>query len=242
MVARLSGRRLLVTGASSGIGAATARRAAELGASVALLARSAERLEEVATRTGGVGVPADVTDGEAVRAAVDRAAARLDGLDGVVNAAGLVRPSRVADADPADWRRMLEVNVLGLLHVTQAAIPHLRAAGRGDVVNLSSMSGRRIQSPEMGVYAATKSAVHALSEGLRRELRGDRVRVSVLAPGLVDTPIFEGLDDPVAVGLRERAPTAGLRAEEVADAIVEVLAAPEHLMHVEVALLSLDQG
>jgi NADP-dependent 3-hydroxy acid dehydrogenase YdfG len=241
-VGRCATRRILVTGASSGIGEATARALVAEGARVGLLARRGEVLETLADELDGVAVAADVTDAQATRTAVETAAERLGGLDGVVNAAGLVRPGRVATTDPDDWATMLEVNVLGLLHATQAAIGHLRAAGRGDVVNVSSMSARRIQTPEMGVYAATKAAVHTLSEGLRRELAPDRIRVSVIAPGLVDTPIFEGLEDPVAARLRDAAPRAGLSAQEVAEAIVEVIAAPEHLMHVEVALLSLDQS
>ncbi len=239
---RCDARRILVTGASSGIGEATARALAAEGAKVGLLARRGEVLETLADDLDGVAVAADVTDAQATRTAVDTAAERLGGLDGLVNAAGLVRPGRVATTDPSDWRTMLEVNVLGLLHATQAVIDHLRVAGRGDVVNVSSMSGRRLQTPEMGVYGATKAAVHTLSEGLRRELGPDRIRVSVIAPGLVDTPIFEGLADPVATRLRDAAPRAGLSAQEVAQAIVEVVAAPEHLMHVEVALLSLDQS
>ena len=239
---RCASRRILVTGASSGIGEATARALAAEGARVAVLARRGEVLETLADDLDGVAVAVDVTDARATRTAVDTAAEGLGGLDGLVNAAGLVRPGRVATTDPSDWRTMLEVNVLGLLHATQAAVGHLRAAGRGDVVNVSSMSGRRLQTPEMGVYGATKAAVHTLSEGLRRELTPDRIRVSVIAPGLVDTPIFEGLEDPVATRLRDAAPRAGLSAQEVAEAIVEVVAAPEHLMHVEVALLSLDQS
>jgi NADP-dependent 3-hydroxy acid dehydrogenase YdfG len=241
-VSRLEGRRVLVTGASSGIGRATCLLLREQGALVAGLARRRPPLEELAASTGVVPAPADVVDPVAARGAVERAAESLGGLDCVVNAAGLVRPGPIAEADPADWRRMYEVNVLGLLHVTQAAIPFLRAAGRGDVVNLSSMSGRRLHSPELGVYAASKASVHAVSEALRRELRGDRVRVSVLAPGLVDTPIFDGLEDATAARLRSQAPTAGLTATDVAGAVADVLAAPEHLVHVEVAMLSLDQG
>jgi NADP-dependent 3-hydroxy acid dehydrogenase YdfG len=241
-VPRLDGRRVLVTGASSGIGRATCLMLREQGARVAGLARREEVLEELSASTGVVAAAADVTDADAAGAAVRRAAEALDGLDGVVNAAGLVRPGAIADAEPADWRRMYEVNVLGLLHVTQATIPFLRAAGRGDVVNLSSMSGRRLHSPELGVYAASKASVHALSEALRRELRGDRVRVSVLAPGLVDTPIFDGLEDETATRLRSQAPASGLRPGDVAGAVADVLAAPEHLVHVEVAMLSLDQG
>jgi NADP-dependent 3-hydroxy acid dehydrogenase YdfG len=240
-VADLTGRRVLVTGASSGIGAATARGVAAAGGRVAVLARRAEPLDALAGELDGVAVPADVTDVEEVRTAADRAAEALGGLDGVVNSAGLVRPGAVADGDPAGWRTMFEVNVLGLLHVCQATTPHLRAAGRGDVVNLSSMSGRRVGSTEMAVYAASKAAVHTISEGLRRELRPDGVRVAVLAPGLVDTPIFEGMDDRTSTRLRTATAEQGLPVETVADAIVRVLAAPPELVHVEVALLSIDQ-
>jgi NADP-dependent 3-hydroxy acid dehydrogenase YdfG len=170
----LEGRRVLVTGASSGIGEATARAIAAAGGRVALLARRADQLEELAEELDGVAVPADVTDPQATRAAIERSAEQLDGLDGLVNAAGLAEPGTVVDGDPASWRRMFDVNVLGLLHATQAAVPHLRAAGRGDVVNLSSMSGRRVGSVEMAIYAASKAAVHTISEGMRRELQPDR--------------------------------------------------------------------
>jgi NADP-dependent 3-hydroxy acid dehydrogenase YdfG len=241
-VDELQGRRVLVTGASSGIGAATARAVAAAGGRVALLARREGPLRELAAALDGVAVPADVVDVGATRAAVDRAAGGLGGLDAIVNAAGLVRPGTVADGDPGDWRSMFEVNVLGLLHVTQAAVPHLRAAGRGDVVNVSSMSGRRVGSTEMATYAASKAAVHTVSEGLRRELRPDRIRVAVLAPGLVDTPIFEGLEGETAERLRDAIGTKGLPVAAVAETVVRMLAAPPAVVHVEVAMLSLEQG
>jgi NADP-dependent 3-hydroxy acid dehydrogenase YdfG len=237
----LEGRRVLVTGASSGIGEATARAIAAAGGRVALLARRADQLEELAEELDGVAVPADVTDPQATRAAIERSAEQLDGLDGLVNAAGLAEPGTVVDGDPASWRRMFDVNVLGLLHATQAAVPHLRAAGRGDVVNLSSMSGRRVGSVEMAIYAASKAAVHTISEGMRRELQPDRVRVAVIAPGLVDTPIFEGQDGQKAQQLGRATAEKGLPVATVADGIVRVLAAPDHLVHVEVAMLSIDQ-
>jgi NADP-dependent 3-hydroxy acid dehydrogenase YdfG len=240
-VADLTGRRVLVTGASSGIGEATARAVVAAGGRVALVARRAAVVEALADELDGFAAPADVTDLEALTTAVDRAADHLGGLDGVVTSAGLVRPGAVLDADPADWRTMLEVNVLGTLHTVRAAAPHLQAAGRGDVVTLSSMTGRRLASTEMGVYAATKAGVHALSEGLRRELSEHRVRVTVVAPGLVETPIFTGQDHPVATRLGAAAPQQGLAAADVADRIVEVLAAPPHVVHVEVALLALDR-
>ena len=236
---RLRGRRILVTGASSGIGAAAARAIHAAGGRVALLARRQDRLEELASELDGVAVPADVVDPDAARQAVDDAAEGLGGLDGVVNAAGVLRPGLIADTDPADWQAMFDVNVRGLLHVSQAAIGHLRYAGGGDVINISSMSGRRLGSTGMAVYAASKAAVHMVSEGLRRELAPDRIRVAVLAPGVVATHLFG--DDDTSRRVRARAEEAGLRAADVAAAVVDILAAPPHVVHVEVAVLSIDQ-
>ncbi len=237
---RLHGRRVLITGASSGIGAATARAIVAAGGRVALLARRPEPVQELATELDGAAVPADVTDVDGVGAAVEEAASQLGGLDGLVNAAGAMRAGRIADADPAAWRLMFDVNVLGLLHVTQAAIPHLRRDG-GDVVNISSMSGRRVGSVEMAAYAASKAAVHTVSEGLRRELSDDGVRVTVVAPGVVDTDLFGDRDDETTSRLRDKARTEGLGAVDVASAIVGVLLAPPHVVHVEVAMLSIHQ-
>lgn len=238
---RLQHRRILVTGASSGIGAAIARSLAAEGAQVALLARRVPDVHALADRIGAIAIPADVTDPEATRVAVDRAAQQLGGLDGLVNAAGVLRAGLVQGADPADWRLLFDVNVLGVLHATHAAIGHLRRSGRGDVINLSSMSGRRLASAEMGVYAASKAAVHMLSEGLRRELAPDRVRVTIVAPGLVDTPLFDGADDAYSANLGVRADEVGLSPEDVARTVADLIAAPPHVAHVEVAMLSVDQ-
>lgn len=238
----LTGRRILVTGASQGIGAATARALTRAGARVALLARSTAPLEALAEELGGVAVPADVVDAAATRTAVEDAAAALGGLDGVINAAGVVRPGRIAATPPADWQVTFDVNVRGLLHVTQAALPHLRAAEYADVVNLSSMSGRRVGSPEMGVYAASKAAVHTLSEALRREVATDGVRVVVIAPGFVHTDIFVGQESEAARALGSRAEQLGLPPEQVAEGIVQVVAAPPGVSHVEVALTSTAQA
>lgn len=237
----LADRRILVTGASSGIGLATARAARAAGARVALLARRAEVLAGLAAELDAVAVPADVTDPQATREAVDHAADKLGGLDAVVNAAGVLRPGLVAETDPADWRIMMEVNLLGVLQVTHAAIPHLRASSAArDIVTVSSMSGRRLGSPGMGVYAASKAAVHMACEGLRRELGPEGIRVSVIAPGFVDTPMFQG-DSAEVDRLRRAAREVGLPAEDVAAGIVHVLGAPAHLMHAEVAMLSVAQ-
>ena len=241
MDSRLRGRRIVVTGASSGIGEATARALTAAGGQVAVLARRTDRLEALAAEIDGVAVTADVADPEATRTALDEAADRLDGLDGLINAAGVLRGGPLATTDPADWRLLFEVNVLGVLHATQAAVPHLAAAEHSDVVNVSSMSGRRLGSTEMAAYAASKAAVHMLSEGMRRELQSDGVRVSVLAPGFVTTELFGDRDSDLAERMGQRADEVGLSTDEVAAAIVQVLAAPPHLVHAEVALLNIDQ-
>jgi clavulanate-9-aldehyde reducatase len=243
MVGALAGRRVLVTGASSGIGAAVATAVVEAGGRAALLARNADRLSALAARLGpnSVAVACDITDEEAVPAAVDDAAKRLGGLDALVNSAGLFSMGPVADTDPAAWRAMFEVNVLGLLAVTKAAVPHLRAGTAPAVVNISSMSGRRVPKANTGVYAATKFAVHALGEALRLQLAPDGIRVTTVAPGMVDTDIAAGADDPETIEFQERLGRDGLPPEAIADAVVHVLGTPAGVNVVEYAVMSITQ-
>jgi NADP-dependent 3-hydroxy acid dehydrogenase YdfG len=240
----LDGRRVLVTGASSGIGAACARAVVADGGRVALLARRADALGALADRLGPAAVPltCDITSADQVDAAVAAAAERLGGLDAVVNAAGLLAVGPVADVDPEAWRAMYEVNVLGLLNVVRAAVPHLRAGTAPAVVNVSSMSGRRVPNPENGVYASTKFAVHALGETLRLQLGPDGIRVCTVAPGLVDTPIADALpDDDFGRTFRRRLAEDGLAPEAVADAVVHVLGRPAGVTVVEYAVMSVRQ-
>lgn len=240
----LEARRVLVTGASSGIGAAVAEAAAAAGGQVALLARSAGAIDDVAARIGGdpLVVPADVTDVDAVAGAMDRIAEEWGGLDAVVNAAGVVRPGGITETGPADWRATFDVNVLGLLHVTSAALPMLRAATVADVVNISSMSGRRRASVAMTVYSASKFAVHVISDGLREELGPDGVRVTIVSPGYVQTPIFDQVDHPE---LRDRYQRAlaekGLDPAAVADQVVHALGQPAGVNLFELAVMTTGQ-
>jgi NADP-dependent 3-hydroxy acid dehydrogenase YdfG len=233
----LDGRRVLVTGASSGIGAASARACAARGARVALLARSTEAITRLAEELGGIAVPADVTDHEAVRRAVDAAADGLGGLDGVVNNAGVLRRGVLADQPVDDWRLMLDVNVLGLLSITQAAIPHLRAAtGSRDMVLMSSMSGRRVPGHTSAVYSATKHAVHAISQALRRELHPDGVRVTTISPGFVATDIAGDQAD-----LSAQVAALGFDPAHVGRAVAAALAAPPDVNVVELAVAPTEQ-
>jgi NADP-dependent 3-hydroxy acid dehydrogenase YdfG len=233
MGTELEGRRVLVTGASSGIGRATVRACAAAGARVALLARRFDRVAALAAEVSGAPIAADLRDPIAAAAAVDEAASHLGGLDAVVNNAGVARTGSIADGDVEEWRAMLETNVLGLLAVTRAAIPHLRTAGRGDVVNVSSMSGRRVPGARSAVYSGTKHAVHAISAALRRELHPDGIRVSIVSPGFVRTDI-DGAGG-------ETIPDYALDDVDVARAIVHVLGAPTNVNVLEYAVLSTSQ-
>ncbi|WP_433076713.1 SDR family oxidoreductase [Dactylosporangium sp. CA-052675] len=238
----LDGRRVLVTGGSAGLGAAVARRVVADGGRVAVLGRDAERLEAIAEELGAVTVAADLSDGPAAAAAVDTAAERLGGLDALVNNAGTFRLGFVRDGEPSDWADMVQVNVLGLLAVTQAAVRHLEAGRAPQIVNVSSMGGRRVAQPAQGVYAATKHAVHALTESLRRELYSSGIRVTVIAPGFVHTNLGAYIRDPdVRANMEHGQLHQGLDPADVAAQIAHVLSAPPDVHHVEIALISTRQ-
>lgn len=225
----LGGLVAVVTGASSGIGEATARTLAAAGVVVALLARRADRLETLAREirdAGGVADPieVDVTDPTAVRAALDAVAERHGGIDVVVNSAGVALSGLAAESDITDWQTMLDVNIGGVLHASHAALPHLLAAAGGprgvaDLVNISSASGRRVPKAQSNVYAATKHAVGAFSEAMRQELGPQGVRVGLVEPGYVATEMTAGHD----FGTHD-----ALQAEDVADAIVFMVTRPPH--------------
>jgi NADP-dependent 3-hydroxy acid dehydrogenase YdfG len=234
MTARLAGTVALVTGASSGIGEATARALAAEGAAVALVARRRERLDSLTAdiAAGGgraLAVGADITDKAAAEEAVRLAVAEFGRLDTLVNNAGLMLVGPVAEAPDDEWDRMLAVNVQGLLHVTRAALPHLvRAAADAprrvaDVVSVSSTAGR-IANAGNAVYSMTKFGVGAFSEALRKELLPQRVRVSVVEPGTVDTElgshVREGLRDAID---RQLDGMEKLRPGDIADAIAYIV-------------------
>ncbi len=234
-------KRVLVTGASSGIGAATARAVVESGGSVALMARSADALTSLADELGdrAVAVPADVTDPSSLADAMSTIERDLGGLDGVVNAAGVVRPGGITRTGPDDWKAMFDVNVLGLMNVTHAVLPLLQRNDVSDVVNISSMSGRRRASVAMTVYSASKFAVHVISDGLREELSEDGVRVTVISPGYVQTPIFDDVDDDeLRSKYQDALEKAGLEPSAVAGQVVHALDQPAGVNLIEIALLS----
>lgn len=240
----LQERRVLVTGATSGIGRATAAAVIAAGGRVALLARSADDVQDLAHELGERATPAvgDVTDPDSVATAVSAAADAMGGLDGLVCSAGAVRPGGIMATTPDDWRRTFDVNVLGVLHAVGAALPHLRAASLADVVNISSMSGRRRASVAMGIYSASKFAVHVLSDSLREELAPEGVRVTIVSPGYVRTPIFDAVSDQeLRTEYQQRLATVGLDPAAVADQVVHALAQPAGVDLLEIAVLSTKQ-
>ena len=229
MASAPTSRVAVVTGASSGIGAATARELSRLGFDVLCAARRAERVEALAAEIGCKAVRCDVTDPESVR---ELAAAAGDVVHVLVNnAGGAFGADPVESADPEQWRAMYDVNVLGLLRVTQALLPALRASGDGLIANVGSTAGR-VAYETGGGYTAAKHGTKVVTETLRLELVGEPIRVCEIAPGMVRTDEFSVVRFG---GDRERADAvyAGvpdpLVAEDVADAIGWVATRPSHV-------------
>lgn len=214
------GRSALVTGGASGIGAAIAARLAAAGARVAVLDRVVDHLP-----SGFVGVQADVTDDTAVRAAVASAVEQLGGLDIVVNNAGIGAQGGVEDNDDAEWHRVLDVNVVGMVRVSRAALPALRESDAAAIVNTSSIAATA-GIPQRALYSASKGAVLSLTQAMAADLIGEGIRVNAVNPGTADTPwvgrLLDSAPDPAAerAALEARQPHGRLvSADEVAQAV-----------------------
>ncbi len=238
MPGSVDGRKAVITGASSGIGEATAAALARQGAEVALGARRRDRVEALAERIsqdGGVAhaLEVDLSDEAAARSFVEKAAGEMGGLDVLVNNAGVMLLGPIEGADTREWRRMIDVNMLGLLHCTHAALPIMRAGGGGQVVNVASTAGR-IASFGAGVYNMTKFGVVALSESLRQEavISKSGVRVTCIEPGFVETELQGHNQNPLVVenieSMREQIGEV-LSAEDIADAIVYLVSRPDRV-------------
>jgi NADP-dependent 3-hydroxy acid dehydrogenase YdfG len=237
---RLDGTVALVTGAASGIGAATALALSELGASVAVAARREERLEALAAKIRDKGGTAfvhqtDVSDETQAGRLVTRTVDEFGRLDTLVNSAGLMLLGPVVDATPAEWRRMVDINLMGLMYCTQAALPHLlRASETGsrrvaDVVNLSGVMGRGVRLGTAG-YAASKHAVGAFSEALRLEVTRRHLRVSLVEPGAMISELADHTRPAIKAALKARyADVEWLQTADIADAICYIVTRPWHV-------------
>jgi NADP-dependent 3-hydroxy acid dehydrogenase YdfG len=244
---RLKDRIALVTGASSGIGEATALALAEQGAKVAIAARRKDRLEQLAAKLAELGAEplllvADLARESDAQRIVQETERHYGHLDILVNNAGVMYLEPVAEADLGRWRRMLELNVLSLIASTQAALAGMRARRDGHIVNVSSVAGR-VANPLSAAYAATKFGVVGFSESLRREVYKDNIRVSVIEPGMVDTELRNHVAheathravNALAGGMRQ------LQAEDIADTILFCVTRPDYMCINEVLLRPTDQ-
>jgi NADP-dependent 3-hydroxy acid dehydrogenase YdfG len=249
----LAGTVALVTGASSGIGEATAKRLAAEGAAVAVAARRVDRLDALVGEIESAGgsalaIESDVTDRAQAESLVERTVAELGRLDTVVNNAGVMLLGPAVDADIEEWERMVDLNVKGLLYVAKAALPHLLKYADEeprrvtDLVNISSVAGRRARAGS-AVYNATKHGVGAFSEALRQEVTERHLRVSLVEPGAVMTELASHNRPEVQEGMKARFGQMAdrLQADDIADAISYIVTRPRHVAINEILVRPTEQ-
>lgn len=233
-MAKLDGKVAVVTGASSGIGEATAEALAAEGATVVVAARREDRLEDLVGRIEGTGgqvlsVSCDVTNEEQAHALIERAEAEFGRVDILVNNAGVMLLSRIDKGLSDQWRQMFDVNVLGLLYATDAAIKVMKRQSAGHIVNISSVAGRKVRVTG-GVYSGTKWAVNAISEALRMELQDEGIRITIVEPGAVRTELTEHITDQDALDAMSGMLSLDiLKSEDIANSIVYAVTQPENV-------------
>ncbi len=246
-MAKLDGKVAVVTGASSGIGAATAETLAGEGANVVIAARREDRLEELKGRIEGDGskvltVQCDVTDEGQAHGLIERAEQEFGRVDILVNNAGVMLLSKVEKKLSDEWRQMFDVNVMGLLYATDAAIDVMKRQQSGHIVNISSVAGRRSR-PTTGVYSGTKFAVNAVSQALRSELVNDKIRVTIIEPGAVATELPDHISDEEARdSLGGIIDIETLQAEDIANAVSYAVTQPRRVNVDEILIMPTEQA
>ncbi|MEM6429819.1 MAG: SDR family oxidoreductase [Deinococcota bacterium] len=244
----LQGQVAVVTGASSGIGEATAKALAQAGASVTLAARRVDKLEaleQTITQAGGkaLSIETDVTSRKSVTAMITATEDAFGPVDILVNNAGIMLLSFLEACKVDEWDSMVDVNIKGVLYGTGAVLPSMIERGRGHIINVSSIAGRKVM-PSAAVYAATKYAVRAFSDGLRQELSGKYgIRVTCIEPGLVGTELLEHISDPNITDRMQQVVgnMTVLSSEDIADTIMYAVSAPPHVNVHELLILPTDQ-
>ena len=228
----IEGKVVVITGASSGLGEATARLLSAQGASVALGARRVERIQAVAdelTASGGkaLAIPTDVTDCDQVQRLVDAAVRTYGRIDVLINNAGLMPHSPLERRKIDDWNQMIDVNIKGVLYGIAAALPHMQQQKAGHIINVSSVAGHKVR-PGGVVYAATKHAVRALSEGLRMEVKPYNIRTTVISPGAVATELLNSITEPdVATNMHQFYEEFAIPADSFARMVAFAISQPE---------------
>lgn len=232
MTGQLDGKVALVTGGGTGIGAAAALALGERKIKVAITGRRQARLDQVAaqiTANGGeaIAIVSDVSDEASAFAAVAQCVARFGRLDVVINSAGVNEAGGIEGLSLDSWRKVIEINLWGTVLTTKAAVPHLKAAGGGDIVNISSTAGRRAAGL-FGAYATSKHGVNGFTESIRQELGGSNIRVCVIEPGATETEIASSISDPQwAAAIEQHVTNQGaMKASDIAEAIIFVLSLP----------------
>ena len=234
-MAKLDCKVAVVTGASSGIGEATAEALAAEGAAVVVAARREDRLTDLVERIEGSGgrvlaAVCDVTDESQAHGLIRKAEEEFGSVDILVNNAGVMLLSTVGKGLSDEWRRMFDVNVMGLLYATDAALEVMKRQGRGHLVNISSVAGRKVTRDSSGVYAGSKHAVGAISEGLRQELLQDNIRVTIIEPGAVETELADHItDEDARESLGGLLNLEILQSEDIANAITYAVTQPERV-------------
>ncbi len=227
----ITGKVVVITGASSGLGEAAARLLSAQGASVVLGARRADRLRSLAEELNASGgralaVVTDVTRLDQVKALVDAAVQTFGRIDGMINTAGLMPSSLLERLRVEDWDRMVDVNLKGVLYGIAAALPYMKQQKSGHFINVSSVAGHKVR-PGGAVYAATKHAVRALSEGLRQEVKPHNIRTTVISPGAVATELPNSITDPDFAAASRRLYDVAIPAESFARAVAFAISQPE---------------
>jgi len=228
----INGKMVVITGASSGLGEATARLLSAEGAIVVLGARRVERLKSLAdelTARGGqaLAIATDVTDRAQVKKLVDTAVQKFGRIDVIINNAGLMPQSLLERLKIDEWDRMIDVNIKGVLYGIAAALPHMKQQKAGHIINVSSVAGHKIR-PGATVYAATKHAVRALSEGLRQEVKPYNIRTTIISPGAVATELPNTITDPdTAARINKFYEETAISADSFARAVVFAMSQPE---------------
>jgi len=227
----IKGKVVVITGASSGLGEATARMLAAEGAIVVLGARRTDRITALAnelTKNGGqaLAITTDVTDAGQLKKLVDTAVEKYGKIDVIINNAGLMPQSPLERLKINDWDQMIDVNIKGVLYGIAAALPHMTAQKAGQIINVSSVAGHKVH-PGGAVYSATKYAVRALSEGLRQEVKPYNIRTTIISPGAVDTELPDTTTDPdAAAGIKQFYESFAISADSFARCVVFAMSQP----------------
>lgn len=238
----LEGKVALVTGASSGIGEGTALSLAKAGATLALSARRADRLEALVAKIEALGgkaiaLPGDMTVEADAVAAVEDTVARLGRIDILINSAGVMQAGGIEGADLDEYRRVVAINLFGTVYTCRAALPHMIAQGSGDIVTISSLAGRK-GGPMTNAYSASKHAVNSMTDALRQEVGGKGIRVSILMPGATETEVAQNISDPnwrTAIAAHVSKDGA-VQPSEIGDTIAFMLSLPRHVNISEISV------